>query len=40
LENLEDKIHEECIARRQVKEAREILGIVNYPVWDFIQLDN
>jgi hypothetical protein len=25
------KYHKECIERREVKEAREILGIVNYP---------
>jgi len=34
------KKHKECIDRKQVKEAREILGIVNYPVWDFIQPEN
>jgi hypothetical protein len=35
-----DKNHKECIDRKEVKEAREILGIVNYPVWDFIQPEN
>jgi hypothetical protein len=30
----------ERIDRREVKEARDILGIVNYPVWDFIEPEN
>jgi hypothetical protein len=34
------KKHKECIDRREVKEAREILGIVNYPVWGFIHPKN
>jgi len=34
------KNHKERIDRKEIKEAREILGIVNYPVWDFIQPEN
>jgi len=34
------KNHKERIDWKEVKEAREILGIVNYPVWDFIQPEN
>jgi hypothetical protein len=34
------KNHKECIYGKEVKEAREILGVVKCPVWDFIQPEN
>jgi len=32
--------HKQRVDRREVKEARDILGIVNDPVWDFIEPEN
>jgi hypothetical protein len=34
------KEHKDRINRRELREARDIQGIVNYPVWDFIEPEN
>jgi hypothetical protein len=34
------KEYKDRINHRELREARDIRGIVNYPAWDFIQPEN